>query len=805
MSSPALTDDLPTPRAVDVRPMQQRGVPTTISELTRASVNFEARPTAQFDDLYDVTDDEAEEVPLKCSASVKKQARTTRHRYPSLIIPSPSAWPTIQKLQKSAITSLSPTGPMHLSPTPNMMSMLAARTLRVPASSATPSLDGSMTSEEMEHLSCPSTPDVYARKENDDWAVQLQPRALETLHHLSMTESEVEAAQALELPETEMEQIYHPSSDANSSLTPGGYEDNTLSPLSIPSPGGFFSSLGGSARITWSVSSDQAVPSTCVAETFYGVPWRASSGEPVPQVIEVKVEPPPVDEPPTAKLTILSGPSDDEEVTEILPSDTRCEYNPNYDEELQKMASTNLGQTESWLASQFSYLAAICEEGPAAEPQTPSTPSHKRQKSLEGSYSSPSKKSVRFLEEAPKSPASSTDETEEKEAVFVEAFEHICESARKTDAYIHRQTRADAMHIHRRHLASSHRDQLLGRYEISQIARPAPPRPVSSFYTDDPTVLKERIARAQKERQALEQVMPSAWVLQAQKFLNGGKLLSAPASKVVRRSVHARILDVGGHTTCDWAWQVAYDYEDATVYTVNSSPEAFPQIQGPSNHKTTVVPNYWTFPYPSCHFDVISLRSLYTLLKTNTPVGSRMDELDLCLKECLRCLRPGGYLDFSVLDADIIRAGPFAQAMSAEFSFNLKTRGYDPAPTKSFLARLNKAGFEDIKRSWTVLPMGQTASRWNDALAVGTADSAEKTITPDGDVTPSAPIGTTRDVSALTGLTGAWAWERWMIKLQVEMGKDEERLLEGVPAMLEEGVKTGAGWRQLTGWARKTV
>ncbi|KAL9025858.1 MAG: hypothetical protein Q9180_007580, partial [Flavoplaca navasiana] len=42
-----------------------------------------------------------------------------------------------------------------------------------------------------------------------------------------------------------------------------------------------------------------------------------------------------------------------------------------------------------------------------------------------------------------------------------------------------------------------------------------------------------------------------------------------------------------------------------------------------------------------------------------------------------------------------------------------------------------------------------------------------------------------------------WAWEQWMLKLQVEMGK--ENLLEGIAGVMEEGKATGAGWRCLNG------
>lgn len=229
-------------------------------------------------------------------------------------------------------------------------------------------------------------------------------------------------------------------------------------------------------------------------------------------------------------------------------------------------------------------------------------------------------------------------------------------------------------------------------------------------------------------------------------------------------------------------------------------------VAGPVNHKHLTVPNLWTLPFPSNHFDVISARTLHELLKTRKPLGRSVDEYDLCLKECNRCLKSGGVLDFSLMDADIVRAGRNAQAMGVEFGFNLKTRGYDAQATKTFLPRLSKAGFKKVQRAWMILPMGKTAANWRENLPVGAEPkSQEKRIADDGSVgfEEIPEFGTTVDAAMMTGLVGSWAWERWLLKLQVEMGKEEEKLLEGVVQVFEEGAREGSGWRTLTGWARK--
>ena len=55
----------------------------------------------------------------------------------------------------------------------------------------------------------------------------------------------------------------------------------------------------------------------------------------------------------------------------------------------------------------------------------------------------------------------------------------------------------------------------------------------------------------------------------------------------------------------------------------------------------------------------------------------------------------------------------------------------------------------------------------------------------------------------MTGLVGARMWEQWILRLNGEMGRSEERCLEGVAKALEEGGKGNGAWRCLVGWAQK--
>jgi SAM-dependent methyltransferase len=776
-----------------------------------------SRADSDFDSLYDVTDDEQAEVPLLASASVKKTARTSKSRYPSLIIPSPSTWPTIEKL-KSAL-SANPQTPSQLLTPSKGLSLITSHNLRVPAAhSDAPSLDGSLSSEEMDKLSCPATPETNQRQSIssvDSWApVQLDYQALETLRHLGRSREssrnaspERRPSQAVATSPGEMQQVSRPFLGLSipSSGSRNDSSGNTpVSALSVPSPGGFFSSLQTSARHTWSIPKrEESVPTTSTAENFYGLPWQPSRRNTIAEHA-VTLAGSTLDGYdnglPTSRPVLLGHAEESLEVKEINPSKTIFQYSESYQVELEKVSGANLERTGHWLEEQEELQAALREMNDMNSPSLSST-THSRGNSIDKIV----KKSVKFAEE-PEKPAKEEEEPK-KVVTYIQGFEHLRHRSRKMDVFIHRQTRAEAMHVHRRCNPKSHQDQLLGRFELINPVRPAPPRPVSEFYMNDPSVLKERIARAQMERQALDQILPINWVLQALKQLNGGKLLNKAAVKCIRRTSAPRILDVGGVPLNDWAWDVAYDYTYATVVTVYTSGNSFtPNVSGPDNHKHMTVPNLWTLPFPNAHFDVVSARTLHELLKTDKPLGRSKDEYDLCIKECFRCLKPGGILEFSLLDSDVIHAGRHAQAKSVEFGFNLKTRGYDAAPTKSFIPRLRKAGFQDVQRMWMILPMGKTAANWRDTLCVGAGQKAEeRNITADGQVQLSeAPVfGTTMDAAMMTGIVGSWYWEKWMLRLQMEMGKEEDKLLEGVVQVLEEGAKEGSGWRYLTGYARK--
>lgn len=606
--------------------------------------------------------------------------------------------------------------------------------------------------------------------------------------------------------------------------------------LSVPSPGGFFASLAPRARHTWSIPTTNKAPSSATAESFYNLPWRRSEGQVVEQVIDyperttddqstARYE---EDGPPTA-IRISSEASQPAEhpdspasatgdVNEIPRSATSYEYDESYDDELKKRADASRDRTSVWLDAQASYLSVFRETNPINAIEDEGGQEEVEKESTHVlAETNRSKKCVRFSDGIPDTASPPPSALASRDSIYWRGFQSVRQRSGRQDSFLHRNARFDAVQSFRLALTRIHASRLLGNYELVHHERPpyrgpfkqAPRYSVVASVLED----KAKFSKVEKEQMVLSQLQQPIWAIDALKCLNGGSLITNPSSRRLcktacrlgnaqnARKERVRILDLGGQASCEWAWYLAHDYPNVKIYTAFTQEQAVNHgIKGPSNHRRVAVSQLWKLPFPDNRFDVISARSLHAFLKTELPTGENLDEYDLCLRECYRCLKPGGYVEFFVIDAEISRTGDLGSAASVEFAFNLKIRGYDPTPTKNFICRLQKENFVGVKRAWMFLPMGVEPAKTE--MPRETPDPRVKSQV-DGYEAVQGPVGSTTDVANMTGLLGGWIWEQWLLKLQRETGREGKKLLEGTGAVFDEGRKNGAGWTCLSGWAMK--
>jgi len=794
----------------------------------------------------------------KRSSEASAGSRATRNALPALVIPSGGdPWPGVAafKLMTSP-SSVPPTPPPKVPMSPALFSYLQSQ--EVPSCSAPPSLDGSLSSEQMAAMSAPPTPNIGNDEDDGDhWGggVQLQPAAMATLQALSGGDDlfEQQTEQVIELthispeasPFHEMQQRLPPITTnirRNNSVVLSPEQQRcmgSLTRLEIPSPGGFFSALSPGARHTWHLvactpESDRC-PSSTTAEHFYKTPW---SNEPVERMVEIpEMSETLSDGLPTARPTLsqlnpgmitrpeLRHENSDDTITglkspqlfegeNIIPDEILTDYTSEYVEKLNDGAVVNLDRTSMWLAAQSSYLAELINPTEDRDDEIAllqRAASVRSQKEVVEAESAP-RKTVRFSEAVTVSGdiACPIPPFGHEESAYYRAFKAFNVRSRYQDTFVHRIPRFEALQSLRVNFSDAHRAQLLSKYQLSVVPLSAKRRMSANvargdeITPEDPEKLKRN-----REYEALQQMAPATWNVMASKLLNGGRLIAAPVAKRLARLSsmgpkvngtprdRARILDLGGQATCDWAWHVALEYPNTKVYTVTT--KALRQlsnsnIRGPKNHRQVAVDRLVKLPFGDNQFDLISAREIYTVLREQAPNGQ--DEWEACLKECMRVLKPGGYLEFSIMDSDIVNAGPLGLAKSVEFGFNLKTLGYDPCPTKLWLGRLRDAGFVNTKRAWVFLPMGAKIEEKivnRDSMGVEVKLELEAMVS-----------GSTENAASICGLVGGWAWEKWLLRCQVQTVGSEGKL-EGVQDIIEEGRARGAGWRNVIGWARKPL
>lgn len=139
--------------------------------------------------------------------------------------------------------------------------------------------------------------------------------------------------------------------------------------------------------------------------------------------------------------------------------------------------------------------------------------------------------------------------------------------------------------------------------------------------------------------------------LMTSKWLSFGRVLFSPVHHQLKDVNEDRILVIDG-TGKDWSYYCALTYSDAAVYDLGPAPST-----PPSNDRKSALPNHRhirhssltnALPYPQNFFAGVVLRF---------PSAQRSTTQNFLLAEAKRVLRPGGYLEFSVLDLDLVNMG----------------------------------------------------------------------------------------------------------------------------------------------------
>ncbi|KAI9849670.1 MAG: hypothetical protein M1837_002795 [Sclerophora amabilis] len=240
-------------------------------------------------------------------------------------------------------------------------------------------------------------------------------------------------------------------------------------------------------------------------------------------------------------------------------------------------------------------------------------------------------------------------------------------------------------------------------------------RPSSPFDDYEESIQNSRNAR--KDINGLNSGMNVRFAaLMTSRWLSFGKVLFSPAHLEMKNATgfnkQNRLLVLDGLGNDDWSFYCALTYPAATVYNLSpaqssahaSSTKGEPNLwQAPSNHRQIYHPSIANpFPFPKAFFDAVVFRF---------PVASSEEEFRSAISECKRVLRPGGFLEISTLDLDMMNMGNLARRALR----SLKVRMHDADDAVSLRSAsdnvqrlLGRRGFENLNRCTLAVPAAGT-------------------------------------------------------------------------------------------------
>lgn len=210
--------------------------------------------------------------------------------------------------------------------------------------------------------------------------------------------------------------------------------------------------------------------------------------------------------------------------------------------------------------------------------------------------------------------------------------------------------------------------------------------------------------------------------LMTSKWLSFGRVLFSPVHFELENSSEHRVLVIDGLGK-DWAYYCALTYPDATVYDVGPEPSsaAVSDKNAPENwsslhnHRHICHPSLEkAFPFPIHFFACVVLRF---------PTALSSSQHSFILSEAKRVLQPGGYLEFSVLDMDLVNMGNRARRAVRGLKMRMQVANENTSLrniSDEIMAGIGRKGFVECNRCVVGVPVAGKLPNMDDAKSTST-------------------------------------------------------------------------------------
>lgn len=290
--------------------------------------------------------------------------------------------------------------------------------------------------------------------------------------------------------------------------------------------------------------------------------------------------------------------------------------------------------------------------------------------------------------------------------------------------------------------------------------------------------------------------------LMTSRWLSFGRVLFSPAHNEIQTTKQDRVLVLDGLGNDDWSFYCALTYPDATVYNLSSfkrmgtaSARRREQgtVQSPSNHRQIFHAGMAApFPFPKGYFSAAVFRF---------PTAATEAAYYNAVSECKRVLRPGGYLEISILDLDMVNMGN--RARRAVRALKVKMQVAQPnVSLKPFSDNIQKMlgrrGFENLSRCMVTVPVAGLIS---DSRA-GSLDERDPSF---GDMLKDPSPQGDESITKMVSRVGRWWYTRCYESGVLPDAEDSDQSIWADRALLKECEKRETGLKLLICYAQKPL
>ncbi|KAF2751888.1 hypothetical protein M011DRAFT_491397 [Sporormia fimetaria CBS 119925] len=210
--------------------------------------------------------------------------------------------------------------------------------------------------------------------------------------------------------------------------------------------------------------------------------------------------------------------------------------------------------------------------------------------------------------------------------------------------------------------------------------------------------------------------------LMTSKWLSFGRVLFSPAHSEMKNPKEDRILVIDGLGK-DWSYYCALTYPEASIYNLGSGPSSTANPSSDSSEPWSTLRNHRHVSHESLASPFPFPRGFFASVVLRFPPALPSSVHRSIISECKRVLRPGGHLEFFVLDLDLVNMGN--RARKAIRGLKVKLQAADEHISlrnisDEMMAGLGRKGFTECNRCFVGVPVAGSLSSHGD---VGTTMS----------------------------------------------------------------------------------